>query len=329
MSTIEERLIADIAAVTRGVDMTESDLRDARNTLDDRIESARQHGRRRTGMVAAAAVVAAAVVGVTAFQLLDGDDKTAPPATPPTTDPDASFLTGEPPTVELLEGLWRLDNGEVMVRFSPDGSVSFDENGTMFSDPLATGTYEINGDVVTLISTGNACVGEETVMRASLASAGLLRFVTQSDVSACSLLPRGQQALEQVLPSSPEMAGLVFSKDPHQPLSPTTELFGVWLAEGGGYVLEIDPGGAYYVASGSGALVDQGQWSLRQSDLTLTSSNLSSTCTEGDQLVLSSLRHAGSGTASFRGNVQQNACGGDWTPLAWILIPNGGGDVPR
>ena len=42
MSSIEERLARDIAAVTGGVVVTESDLRDARDAVDERIDSRRQ-----------------------------------------------------------------------------------------------------------------------------------------------------------------------------------------------------------------------------------------------------------------------------------------------
>ena len=49
MSSIEERFARDIAAVTQGVVVTESDLRDARNAVDERIDSKRQRDRRRTG----------------------------------------------------------------------------------------------------------------------------------------------------------------------------------------------------------------------------------------------------------------------------------------
>ena len=66
MSTIEERLSRDIEAVTGGVVVTESDLRDARAEVDERIESRRQRNRRRG--VAAAAAAAAVVVGVAGWQ---------------------------------------------------------------------------------------------------------------------------------------------------------------------------------------------------------------------------------------------------------------------
>ena len=59
MSSIEERLARDIAEVSRGVVVTDSDLRDARAAVDDRIGSGRQqdHRRRRLAAAAAAAVV--------------------------------------------------------------------------------------------------------------------------------------------------------------------------------------------------------------------------------------------------------------------------------
>ena len=91
MSSIEERLIADIAAVTGGVVVTESDLRDAHESMHDRIESKRKQDRRRSLIGAAAAAVVAIAVGATVLQALD-DDKAAPPTPTLTTSPD-----GRPP----------------------------------------------------------------------------------------------------------------------------------------------------------------------------------------------------------------------------------------
>jgi hypothetical protein len=54
MSTIEERLARDIAAVMGGVVVTESDLRNAREAVEDRIEGRRKRGRRRTVAAVAA-----------------------------------------------------------------------------------------------------------------------------------------------------------------------------------------------------------------------------------------------------------------------------------
>ena len=64
MSSIEERLARDIAAVTKGVVVTESDLRDARDAVDERIDSQRQRDRRRIVVAAAAAAVVIPVLGI-------------------------------------------------------------------------------------------------------------------------------------------------------------------------------------------------------------------------------------------------------------------------
>ncbi len=134
--------------------------------------------------------------------------------------------------------------------------------------------------------------------------------------------------MEQVLPVSPPLAGLVFSTESGWlPLVGKSALYGVWLAERGGYVLEIDPGGTYYVADDSGDPVDRGRWSLRGgSDLTLTSSAGSTECSKGDRLVLGSVEQVspGTGTRGLRSTVQENTCGAAWTPAAWILIPHDG-----
>ena len=115
------------------------------------------------------------------------------------------------------------------------------------------------------------CVGPDFAGRASLPESGLMRFVRSDSSSACSPVPLGRIALEQVLPNS-YLSELAFSTEPGwEPLSDETVLYGVWMAEGGQHVLEMDPSGAYYVMDESTDVVDQGQWSLQASDLTLTS----------------------------------------------------------
>ena len=337
MSSIEERLVRDIAAVTGGVLVTEPDLKDAREELHERLGSRRQHDRRRAVIAAAAAVIVLIVVGVAAFLSADGDDRTAPPVHPgPTTsDPQADFLTGSAPTPDLLRGVWRLDNGTMAMRFSPPDVISFDNGGQLFGDPAVHGTYAIRGDLITVTVDGGpaGCDGQELAMRASLPAApvgpGILRLVhTRPGAGNCAPTQDERWVMEQVLPVSPPLAGLVFSTESGWlPLVGKSALYGVWLAERGGYVLEIDPGGTYYVADDSGDPVDRGRWSLRGgSDLTLTSSAGSTECSKGDRLVLGSVEQVspGTGTRGLRSTVQENTCGAAWTPAAWILIPHDG-----
>jgi len=267
MSSIEERLMRDIAAVTGGVVVTDSDLREASNALHESIEGYRRRNHRRTVAVDAAAAVALVAAGVTTYLLMRDDSATTQPVGPaPTTvDPDASFLTGSAPTRELIDGVWRLNDGGVVVRFTPDGAVQFDEAGTLFSHPVTTGSYTIRGDVISVTITHDkerSCVGRTLAMRASLPEAGSMRFV-QSSANAveCSPLPLERGDWEQALPTRHQgLATIDNSTDPGwHPLSGKAVLYGVFLAQGGGHLLEIDRGGAYYVAENSGAAVYRGQ----------------------------------------------------------------------
>jgi hypothetical protein len=255
MSSTEERLARDITAVTGGVVVTDSDLRNARESIDERIESGRPWDRRRTVIEAAAAAVVVLVLGVTAFLTLDGDDETARPANPgPTTsDLHAGFLTGSAPTPDLIQGVWRLDNGGVLMRFAPPNLFSFDYQGRLFGNPGVQGTYAIDGDLITVSVDGGpgGCGGQMLAMRASLPEPGALHFVyTQPGTGDCATTDTDERwVMEQVLPTSPTMADLVYSTETGwRPLSDKNALYGSWLAEGGGHVLELNRGGTYYVA---------------------------------------------------------------------------------
>jgi hypothetical protein len=345
MSSIEGRLARDIAEETRGVVVTDSDLREAREEIDDRIAIGHKRNHRRTLTVAAAAAVVIPIVGIAAVQLFDSSEKSEPqPASPvPTTvDVDVeTFLTGSDPTPELLDGVWRVDNGTVLMKFAIDGAIRFDDGGQLYSDPGATGTYEIDGDLITVTVDGGSdgCAGQTFAMRASIPEPGSLRFVhTQPGNGRCSpedvpvdgsplTTDHVWWALEQALPTNSDyLAGFDNSNARGwKPLEANTNaMYGDWLAEGGGYMLELAPGGAYYVADEAAAVVDQGEWSQRGSELTLTSSASSAECSQGDQLVLGGMEQLNSGTLVMRGTVQQNTCEAAWTPDAWIQIPQDG-----
>ncbi|HSV40309.1 MAG TPA: hypothetical protein VLI04_16225 [Nocardioidaceae bacterium] len=96
MSSIEERLQRDIAAVTRAVVVSDSDLRDARDSVEDRIDSRQRRNGRRTAMAVAAAVIIP-IVGVVALQTLGGDDKTAEVVVQPET-----FTSPPPNSIEAV-----------------------------------------------------------------------------------------------------------------------------------------------------------------------------------------------------------------------------------
>jgi hypothetical protein len=221
-----------------------------------------------------------------------------------------------------------VDNGSTSLLFGEDGTMRIDDLGALYSHPAMTGTYTIDGDLITVTveDAQPECIGTEFGVRASLPDPGIIRFVQgTAPTVACLALPVGQQVLEQVLPTSPGMADMVLSTEHGwTPLLEEATLYGDWQAEGGGYLLEMAPGGAYYVVDEAADVVDRGRWSLRGSDLTLTSSARSTRCSDGDQLVLGGMEYVDPGTSVLRATVEQNGCGVPWTPTAWILIPHVG-----
>lgn len=329
MSTIEERLVRDIAAVTGGVVVSDSDLRDAREAVDERIVLQQRRGRRRVLAATATAAVVIPILGIAAFQTWGDDaDSAPPPANPapsPSVDINADFLEGDAPTPELLQGLWRVDNGTLLLRFSSPDKVAFDSVGRIFRDPGMVGTYAIQGDRITVNvdRAPAACEGQSFAMRASVAKPGIVHVVhSDPGTGNCSEPLNTWWTLEQVLPTSKALTGL--GAPGEQGWAPLTDrvLNGDWIAEGGGHVLELDAGGTYYVADKSGDPVDRGRWALRDSDLTLTSSATSEACNEGDRLVWTGLEQVDIGTMGIRGTVQENTCGAAWTPKTWFLLPD-------
>ncbi len=329
--SIEERLARDIAEVSRGVVVTDSDLRDARTAIDDRIGSGRQQDRRRSAFAAAAAAaVVVLLLGLAAYLTIGGEDKAAPPAGPgpspsPGIDNHADFLSGSAPTSESIRGVWRLDDGGLLMRFAPPDLVSWDRDGRLFEDPSVQGRYAIDGDRISITVDGGpaGCGGQQMAMRGSLPEQGALHLVyTRSGTGACNTVEDERWVMEQVLPASPTMAALDNSAERSwSPLPGESRLYGTWMAEGGGHLLELDPIGEYHVAAGTGEQVDYGEWALQGSKLTLTSWPDSVECSSGDRLVLGGVEVGDFGTPLLRGTVRENTCGAAWTPDRWVLIP--------
>jgi hypothetical protein len=338
MSSTEELLVRDIAAVTGGVEVTDSELRQAREVLDERIEGRRQRDRRRIFAAVAAAAVVIPVAGFVALQTLNGDDKSAPPVRPGPTkavDPYAQFLDGADPTADLVKGVWRVDNGTVLVRFSPPNRVAMDNRGRLFADPDISGTYQIEGDLITVqVEEGPAdCLGQTMAMRASVTKRGLMHVVhTQPGQGDCA--PEFPEVaddpgsyddvswgLEQVLPTSKILSGLAVAEKDWKKLPRQQPLAGDWMTQGGGQMLELTRNGDYSVLAGTGEVVDRGQWSRQGSTLTLTSSGSSPSCSAGDRLALGGLEYANLGTPFVRGTVEENGCDGAWAEKTWIMLP--------
>jgi hypothetical protein len=338
VSTIEERLARDIAAVTGGITVTDQDMRQGRTAVAEGVRSRR---RRDVRVVVAAAAVAAVVVGAAGWQVLgDGQDANPEPA-PPGPSPTASesthtdrtaveeaFLVGDAPTLEAVEGVWRLDNGQLLMAFGADGVVRMDKTGRTFSQQAAlVGTYSLDNDSITLEVTDGTygCAGQSIVMAASVPEPGLLRLLhTEPGTDNCTPEQNGQWVMEQLLPrTNPGLAGVGLNGANRRPPSGMQDLVGDWFQQGGGeHLLEVLPEGRYLVLGGLGDVVDQGRWSTNDSltRMTFESGSDSATCSTGDRLVLASLGSLDNGATFLSGTLVQDDCAGGWAREKWIRL---------
>jgi hypothetical protein len=331
MSSIEERLLRDIAEVTGGIDMTDSDLRDARESLDERIDNRRQRDRRRTLAIAAAA--ATVVVGLGAWQALRGGDASPTPA-PPGPEPselspaDQAFLTGVGPTADLLEGVWRLDNpgnSRMLFFFGADGVFRYDDTGNLTADPLVDGTYEVEGETITVqVDGGSAeCAGRAFTLRANVTADGPLHVLPVGlEAGDCARPARAQWVVERLLPWP---AGSDLKAPPGNSWDPPTgtgDLARTWFDPGGGYLVEIRDDGTYAVLAGAGTVTDTGNWLAPDSAsrLTLMSSGETGECALGDLLVLGNLRARDLGTLVLQGDLERNDCDLPFSGRGWFRM---------
>jgi hypothetical protein len=323
MSDIQERLERDIQAVTGAVSVSESDLLRARDAIRERVESRPgTDGRRTVAMVAATAIVAAGV-GYTAYQAASPDGVEVTPASQGE-DTDADPVSGTQLTLENLKGFWRVDNGITMVWFKSNGVIQISDQGSVISDPDIVGTYAVEDDTVSVKAEyAPDCPGGNFSMRVDLPMPGLARVVLPGpEFGECG---KAQTiTLEHALPDNGRWADWTSSGlRGWRPVTDENVILGDWVAEaGGGYLLEIAKDGTYYVADKSTELVDNGLWRLRGSRLELFSRTESPQCEEGDFLVFGDFEYINAETTLLRGTVDQNDCGGGWTPTSWILIPD-------
>lgn len=321
--------------------MTEPDLEEAREVLDQRIEGRRRRSRRLYAAAAAAVLVVAG--GVAALGLDDGDGKAAGPAgsgdkVRPLLDVDQQYLTGEPVTQDVLEGVWRVDNGEVSVRFAGNGQFWYDDTGKLFSsrnDQDVFGTYTVDEGMITLITSRSAeadCIDAPVRLHASVPSPGDVRLVLAYNAPVdCSPVGYGQKALEQVLPAKPDFVDYAtegsLTEKGWKPLGNGQGFRGLYFS--GTRLLELDrdatgPNGTaqgrYSMVGETGQVVDQGTWTAGPGELTLTSSAESAECSAGDELVLADVLATPPGASIFRGTVAKNTCGGPWPTGTWVRV---------
>ena len=328
MSTIEERLSRDIEAMTKGIIVTESDLRYARVAVDERAASQRQRNRRR-GVVAAAAA-SALVVGVATWQGLSSEGTTPSPTPPapspsPLTDMEQEFLTGDVVTAGILPGVWRLDNGSTLFLFTPDGRFSFDDTGQLTTDPRVDGTYAVEGDTISVDVDGGTsdCAGTTIALRAVVSEAGTLHVLPAGrEASGCDAPSTYQWVLEPVLPAG--FFSEITSAGGRNWDAPAgyDSVQATWYDPQEGYLVELRDDGTYSTIKGTTDLADRGTWTVGRSvtRLTLVSGGDSPTCREGDRFVLDNLRVLQDGVLNLQGDLGLDDCDLGWKGTGWLRL---------
>lgn len=339
MSSIEEQLERDIAAATEGVIVTESDLRKARSEVEDRLESGTDPGsRRRTAwLLAATAALLVPVLGLAAVQNLTQEDSAPAAPGPGAPDGDTSASSLTPFVPRALAGIWREDNAFMHLSFTPDAStddasrgyVTLDSGGQSLTDPDVVGSYEVAGNLISITVTdgsidgGPECFGQDIVLRASLVAAGRVRYSLTETTAGDCWAGGDQGTLERVLPTNPDLMEYVVPVDGDWIPARPANMTGLWMAQGGGSVIEFSPDGRY-VAQDSRGVRDTGRWTLSGTPATLrlTSSKATVGCPAGGRLVLTDVQHAL--PHEMHGTVTDDACGAAWASPTWILMPHQG-----
>lgn len=314
MSSIEERLARDIEAVTGGVVVTQADVEQARERVEDRIERTGRDRRRWVALAAAAA--AAAVVGAGTVALTSGPDPEQTPAGPGPEKVDA-LSDGS------VQGVWRVDNGVTLVRFGSDGSVAIDTRGQITTPEIA-GSYTLDGDRVVMdLDEGRqaGCTGE-VVLGASVAGPGKVQMTPLEPVpGGCGFEQAGQWVLEHLLPTrrgytdfGPPVTG------DYGPLRREV-LPGFWMVVGGGTGLQLDAAGTYTTLDDSGEVIEEGRWRLEDDEVMLINPR-------GCRVGISDVEHIDPGTDMLRGELTEYTCETDWVTgdggdtMAWFKVPD-------
>jgi hypothetical protein len=344
--TPAERRVVDELHQYADIAVTDKDIEQAREQLYARIDARSDRRTRATLMAVAAAAVVAALVGVAWWAVDTWSDRTQP------ADEPEEFLDGQPPTPDLLEGIWVSAGdgsdgtlaglaGREVIRFSREGTfLGTSNDGGYLHDtpPSEFGDYTINGRRVTFTNDGGAWCepGARWSWQAAVPSDGLLHVVWHESLDAdndCAGEDRSEETFVRVSPSSAGSPGIT-ALEPGSGQELTLTPYGVrglFLQEGGEYLLSLNHEDGTYALDSRGELfddpADSGTFELDDDarTLTLTSDSSSRECTEGDQLVMQDVvpeeLHP---RAALRGDVATDTCGDRIGGAAtWIRLAPG------
>jgi hypothetical protein len=268
--------------------------------------------RRRTGAYALVAALLAAGLAI-GIGALETDTRPAAPSRTPT-------VRGLLPTPSLLAGIWLNDGGpspgwsNLLVRFSPDGTVAFDDLGVLDTTPAVLGTYELDGRTITFSAgpRSAACTGGDTwTWEAGVPDDGRLHVVNIEDGTGnCSVGVGTEWTFTRVSPVSPATARITVPEPTGKAVPPPSEatLRGIWLLGGSGTLVRLGEDRTY-------ALDDMGRLGISPSDvgtfqvdgrtITFTSGAGSSRCAQGDLWVWKDVDLQG---RVLRGVVSKDEC---------------------
>ena len=302
MTDVEQQVAERLQAYGKGLPVTDHDIRAAGEELRSRLDPD-AHPRMRPWALAVAASVAVLALVAGAVALRGGDEESAPNL--PATEPEIRAPDGAAPTVELLAGIWKLDDSPYMMRFGADGTFAFDNTGRL-EEPSGSGTYRVDGRAIeftmlggTLFDAGFGCPGAWLV---GLPEEGRLNTVhTRSPITAGCFQDEadvGQEGvMTRVSPPSPASAAIVGDEAGATELVSVgrqDEFNGLWLQQETGRLLHLEIIGTYTVADDGqlGAAPDDGgNYVITQPGvLTLTSVQGSKDCAAGDSTTLEQVR---------------------------------------
>jgi hypothetical protein len=318
--------------------ITDDDLRDLFSQRADDVRTTHEiprallwRVRRRQRVVGFAAAAAAGVliVGVLASATLLSRSEVMQ------RERDTATIDLLPPTPDRLAGIWARQEGpnlqptQLLIRFSRNGDVAYDDLGLLDSTPAILGNYSVAGDTITFRAGPEsvACEdGDTWAFRASLTQDGQLNVeVTEDGTGNCRVGLGTEWVFARVSPRSQAGARIPADRPTDRGIFPLTpHMTGIWFREDG-QLLSLGADMSYRADDGGKLDTnpdDKGEYKVEGRTITFTSGAESITCPDGAVRVWKNLRLS---ARTLRGVVVEDECAdsvGD--EQTWILLSGGG-----